>query len=166
MESSQSRYVYDRMDVVQERNSGKTPTVTYTRGTDLSGTLQSADGIGGLLARSHGYSGGTWSTQSHYHADGNGNITAMLNSSQASVAAYRYDPFGRTVTSSGTLASVNTYRFSSKEFNATTGLYYYGYRFYDPNLQRWLNRDPKGELGAKFFTRSYQSILNTIIFSP
>jgi hypothetical protein len=29
-----------------------------------------------------------------------------------------------------------------------SGLYYYGYRFYDPNLQRWLNRDPVLERGG------------------
>jgi uncharacterized protein RhaS with RHS repeats len=29
-----------------------------------------------------------------------------------------------------------------------SGLVYYGYRFYDPNLQRWINRDPIGEKGA------------------
>jgi hypothetical protein len=128
------------MLAVQERNSSSTPTVTYTRGIDLSGTLQSADGFGGLLARSSGYCSGTWSTHNHYHADGNGNITCMLDSTQASVAAYRYDPVGRTITSSGTLASANTYRVSSKELIGS--LYYYGYRFYDPNSQRWLNRDP------------------------
>jgi uncharacterized protein RhaS with RHS repeats len=27
-------------------------------------------------------------------------------------------------------------------------LYYYGYRYYDPNLQRWLNRDPIQEAGG------------------
>jgi RHS repeat-associated protein len=31
--------------------------------------------------------------------------------------------------------------------SATSGLYYYGYRFYDPYLQRWVNRDPIGEEG-------------------
>jgi RHS repeat-associated protein len=40
-------------------------------------------------------------------------------------------------------------RFSSKPWLAhngsnTEGLYYYGYRFYDPQTQRWLNRDPLG----------------------
>jgi uncharacterized protein RhaS with RHS repeats len=28
------------------------------------------------------------------------------------------------------------------------GLYYFGRRFYDPNLQRWLNRDPLGDIGS------------------
>jgi len=52
------------------------------RGSDLSGTLEGAGGIGGLLARSHGYSGGNWATNSYYFADGNGNITFMLDSNQ------------------------------------------------------------------------------------
>jgi RHS repeat-associated protein len=32
--------------------------------------------------------------------------------------------------------------------SATSGLYYYGYRFYDPYLQRWVNRDPIAEEGG------------------
>jgi len=145
---SETRYIYDGMRVIQERDGGNTPTVSYTRGNDLSGTLEGAGGIGGLLARSHGYSSGTWSTHNFYQADGNGNITYMVNSSQSSVAAYKYDPFGNLISSSGTLAGANVYRFSSKEQHANSGMYYYGYRFYDPNLQRWINRDPIGEEGG------------------
>jgi RHS repeat-associated protein len=63
-------------------------------------------------------------------------------------ATYRYDPFGRTTSSSGALASANLYRFSSKMVHANSGLYYYGRRFYEPNLQRWINRDPIGERGG------------------
>ncbi|MBM3884051.1 MAG: RHS repeat-associated core domain-containing protein, partial [Verrucomicrobia bacterium] len=48
----------------------------------------------------------------------------------------------------GPLGGANVYRFSSKMFHGSSGLYYYGYRFYDPNLQRWLNRDPIGEWGG------------------
>jgi RHS repeat-associated protein len=71
-----------------------------------------------------------------------------VDSSQALAASYRYDPFGNTTSSSGTQASANVYRFSSKELHFNSGLYYYGYRFYDPNLQRWLNRDPLGDVGS------------------
>jgi RHS repeat-associated protein len=133
--------------LVQERNSANTPTVTYTRGRDLSGSLAGAGGIGGLLARSHGYSGGNWSSHHAYHADGNGNVTALADSAGALQASYRYDPYGRYLAGGGTLASANVLRFSSKPWvgfagSATSGLYYYGYRFYDPYLQRWVNRDP------------------------
>jgi len=151
--NGETRYLYDGMLIVQERDSANTPQVTYTRGRDLSGSLAGAGGIGGLLARSHGYSSGTWSTHNFYHADGNGNITALVNSSHAHQASYKYDPYGRLLASSGTLASANVMRFSSKPWvsfagSATSGLYYYGFRFADPYLQRWLNRDPLGERGG------------------
>lgn len=146
--TGETRYIYDGMRVIQERSSSNVPTVSYTRGTDLSGSLEGAGGLGGLLARSHGYSSGNWSTHNFYHADGNGNITYLVNSSQALAASYRYDPFGNTTASSGTLASANVYRFSSKECNDQSGFYYYGYRWYSPSQQRWLNRDPIQEKGG------------------
>ncbi len=145
--NSETRYVYDGWRVIQERDGSNVPTVSYTRGTDLSGSLEGAGGIGGLLARSHGYSSGNWSTHNFYQVDGNGNITYLVSSSQALAASYRYDPYGNLISSSGTLASANVYRFSSKEIHVNSGLYYYGYRWYAPNLQRWLNRDPMGEEG-------------------
>jgi len=40
------------------------------------------------------------------------------------------------------------YRFSSKEQHERSGMYSYGFRFYDPMLQRWLNQDPLGEAGG------------------
>jgi RHS repeat-associated protein len=145
--SSETHYIYDGKRVIQERDGSNTPLVSYTRGRDLSGSLEGAGGIGGLLARSTG-SSGTWTTHNTYFADGNGNVTYMLNSSQAMVASYRYDPFGNSISSIGTLASANVYRFSSKEYHAVSGMYYYLYRFYDPNLQRWVNRDPIEEAGG------------------
>jgi RHS repeat-associated protein len=153
---AQVGYVYDGMRVIQERNGTSTPQVSYTRGTDLSGTLEGAGGIGGLLARSDLYSSGNFTRHNYYHADGNGNITYLETSAQGLAASYRYDPFGNTVAQSGTVADANVYRFSSKEWiSLITGypsgesLYYYGYRFYFPTLQRWLNRDPVGELGFR-----------------
>jgi RHS repeat-associated protein len=63
-------------------------------------------------------------------------------------ATYRYDPFGNTLSSSGTLAATNVYRFSSREIHVNSGMYNYLYRLYDPFLQRWLNRDPIQETGG------------------
>ena len=133
------RYLYDGNRVIQERDGSNTVLVTYTRGLDLSGTLEGAGGIGGFLARTH-----PGNHHFYYHSDANGNVTAIINQSTNLVAQYRYDPFGNLVAQTGPLAEGNLYRFSSKEFHQASGLYYYGYRFYDPNLQRWLNRDPSG----------------------
>jgi RHS repeat-associated protein len=146
------------MRVIQERSSSNVPTVALTRGSDLSGSLEGAGGIGGLLSRSHGYSGGTFSTHSFYHADGNGNVTYLVSSAEARVAEYRYDPYGNLRYTYDVLPSGgNRYRFSSKEQMPNSGLYSYGYRFYDPNLQRWLNRDPINERGFRRHPRGGRS---------
>jgi len=146
MQTNEVHYIYDGNVVIQERDGNNLPKVTYTRGNDLTGTLQGAGGIGGLLARSDNSQLilGSSSAHVYYHSDGNGNVTMLINNLQLVVAKYLYDPFGNSLSLSGPLASANTYRFSSKEWNDNAGLYYYLYRFYDPNLQRWPNRDPIG----------------------
>jgi RHS repeat-associated protein len=148
--ANEVHYIYDGNVVIQERDVNNLPKVTYTRGNDLSGSLQGAGGIGGLLARSDNSQMviGSASAHAYYYADGNGNITMLINNLQSIVAKYLYDPFGNTLSLSGPLANANTYRFSSKEWNDNAGLYYYLYRFYDPNLQRWPNRDPIQERGG------------------
>src|SRR5208282_546853 len=129
---------------VQERDVNNLARVTYTRGGDLSGSLQGAGGIGGLLARTDNGSfiAGLPSAHAYYHSDGNGNVTSLVNSNGAFVAKYLYDPFGNLLAKAGLLSDANLYRFSSKEFHVNSGLIYYAYRFYDSNLQRWLTRDP------------------------
>jgi len=84
----------------------------------------------------------------YYHSEGNGNVTMMVNPWQYIVAKYLYDAFGNVLSASGVMAQQNLYRFSSKEAHPNSGLVYYLYRYYDPNLQRWPNRDPIQELGG------------------
>jgi RHS repeat-associated protein len=133
---------------VSAGNVGSLATVTYTRGVDLSGSLQGAGGIGGLLARTDmgRLTVNDPLASAYYHADGNGNITALvtdlMDTNQVLVAKYLYDSYGNLLAESGPLCTANSYRFSSKEWDDNAGLYYYGFRFYDPNWQRWLNRDP------------------------
>jgi RHS repeat-associated protein len=45
-------------------------------------------------------------------------------------------------------ASSFTYKFSTKPLDLATGLYYYGYRWYDPVIGRWPSRDPIEEMGG------------------
>ena len=144
IQTNEMRYVYDGNLVVQERDINNLPQVTYTRGKDLSGGLQGAGGIGGLLARRDRATAQT----AFYHADGNGNVTALINAAQCIAAKYLYDPYGNLLSKSGLMADINGYRFSTKEYHVNSGLIYYGFRFYDPNAQRWLNRDPLREAGG------------------
>ena len=74
------------------------------------------------------------------------------------VASYRYAVFGETMSATGPAATANIYRFSTKPLDVelasnshstfSEGLYYYGYRFYDAENGRWLNRDLIGQAGG------------------
>jgi RHS repeat-associated protein len=146
VQTNEVRYVYDGNLVVQERDNFNVVRVTYTRGSDLSGNFEGAGGIGGLLARSDH---STLSPQhAYYYADGNGNVTTLTDTNQTAVARYAYEPFGNVFSISGPLATANLYRFSSKEAHEMSGSVYYLYRYYDPTVQRWMNRDPIAELGG------------------
>ena len=120
---------------------------TYVWGLDLSGTMQGAGGIGGLL----------WvNVESGSHAgryfaayDGNGNVMALISASDGAVVAqYEYGPFAEPLRATGPLAADNPFRFSTKYTDPETGLVYYGYRYYSPSLGRWLRRDPVEEGGG------------------
>jgi RHS repeat-associated protein len=63
-------------------------------------------------------------------------------------AATTYGPFGNTTSETGVLAADNVYRFSTKYYDSETELSYYGVRYYDAELGRWLNRDPVGKDGG------------------
>jgi RHS repeat-associated protein len=71
----------------------------------------------------------------------------MVNASGGAIDAhYEYDPYGNSIVATGILAATNPYRFSTKYLDAESNLYYYGYRYYDPNTGRWLSRDPMGDI--------------------
>jgi RHS repeat-associated protein len=81
--------------------------------------------------------------------DGNRNVAALVKASAGTVSAsYEYDPFGQTLQATGEYGAQNPVRFSSKYTDPETGLLYYGYRYYNPQTGRWLNRDLIKEAGG------------------
>lgn len=58
-------------------------------------------------------------------------------------------------------AKYKTIRYSGKERDAT-GLYHYGYRYYAPWLQRWVNPDPAGKVDGLNYFAHVQN--NPIVF--
>ena len=131
-QTSEKRRVFDGMDVVQERNAANEVTAQLVRSGNIGGILSRTTGAGAAF---YGY-------------DGSGNVTLLTDATGADVAHYRYDAFGQTLEASGTRASENPYRFSTKELHAASGLYDFGYRFYSASAGRWLNRDPLREGGG------------------
>ncbi|MCZ7593237.1 MAG: hypothetical protein M5U15_14345 [Kiritimatiellae bacterium] len=134
--------------MVRETRSDESKPNYYVWGLDLSGTLQGAGGVGGLLARVRQEN---IPHPLYYASDANGNITDVLNTNGTLAAHYEYDPFGNIVALSGDLAGINPFRFSSKYWDAGVGVYYYGYRYYSPQIGRWLSRD----LAWQYFTDAY-----------
>ena len=140
-----NRYLYDGWALIRETDG--LDTNSYVYGLDLSGSIQGAGTIGGLLSAELD------GTTVFYCYDANGNVTELAGTSGATVAKYVYGPFGGTLLaddtdSSGTVDD-NPFRFSSKHLDDSTGWYYYGYRYYSPELGRWPSRDPIGEAGGE-----------------
>jgi RHS repeat-associated protein len=137
-------FVHDGWNVVAEYagspgSSALAHEVRHVWGEDLGGGLQTAGGVGGLLASVRA-SGANWA-----HYDGNGNVVLLTDGAGAASARYAYDAFGKLKSSSGPAAEANRYRFSTKPQERAAALSYYGYRYYAPTLGRWLSRDPLGE---------------------
>lgn len=93
--------------------------------------------------------------------DRQGNVRILLNSEGAVHETYRYTAFGleslydsdnEPITSSR-----NPWRFSSKRTDPETGFVFFGRRFYDPTLGKWLTHDP---LGLKEGPNLYAYVLN------
>ena len=136
---SDGNILYDNWNLIEERiayTNGTTTTIRYFWGRDLSGTLQGAGGVGGLLYLTID---GVPSIPCY---DNNGNVTRYLDANGNIVAQYTYDAFGNTISQYGAMCGVFRHRFSTKCYDTETGIYYYGYRFYNTILMRWLNRDP------------------------
>jgi RHS repeat-associated protein len=143
-------YLYEGFNCIAEyefniQNSSFNIAKTRLWGTDLSGTLQGAGGVGGLLSESHISKPQSPTFYPTY--DGNGNVSEYLKADGDVSVHFEYDPFGNTVVNTDT-SNQFAYRFSTKPLDFVTGFYYYTYRYYDPVTGRWPSRDPIGERGG------------------
>ena len=151
--------LYDGWNLIAEYSVPSETSTTLTLqaahvwGIDFSGTSQGAGGVGGLLCSTLIAENST--TEKFYPAyDGNGNISAWLDSTGTLLARMDYSPFGQliaqykyTSTANATLSRL-PFGFSTKYTDKETGQLYYGVRYYDPVTGRWLSKDPIGERGG------------------
>jgi RHS repeat-associated protein len=119
-------YMYSGINSVYEENSTGSACYIY--------------GPTGLIAKRTTIS--QESNTYYYHKDHLGSIRSVTNSSKNIIAASTYHPFGETEVEEGS----EHYLFNGKEKD-TTGLYYYGARYYDPQIGRFITKDSlKGRL--------------------
>ncbi len=154
--STRTYFLYDGWNIVAEytgsvHTTGTPPALTLERthvwGTDLSGSLQGAGGVGGLLATYLHNAGGDSGVFCPTY-DGNGNISEYFDVANIGDAAhFEYDPFGNTLVNTDT----NSYfpiRFSTKYQDFESGMIHYGGRNYESFTGRWPSRDPMAENGG------------------
>ena len=131
-------YVYNGWNVIAVLDEDANLLEYYTRGSGISGD------IGTIVAAEH-FSGSFTNGTFYYQNNHRGDITEICSETNA-VATYDYTACGETRSNSGDYTS--RYRFSCKELDESTGIYYYGFRFYMPEQGRWLTRDPIGISGG------------------
>ncbi len=111
---------YSLLGLTTERDGG---TTHYTR-----------DNKGALVAQ-------RGPSATHYYlVDALGSVVGLTDSSGSLAATYRYEPYGKLVSSTGSLS--NPWRFAGGYFDSSTGFYKFGTRYYDPNVGRWTQPDP------------------------
>ena len=75
-----------------------------------------------------------------YHKDHLGSTRVVTNASGIKIAEYKFAPYGEKEVSTG---DGTEYGFTDKAEDASTGLKYFGARFYDAEVGRFLTVDPK-----------------------
>ena len=119
-DSVTTTYIYSGLNVLYEENT--TGTATYVYGP--TGTLAKRTTID---SESHTF---------YYHTDHLGSTRLVTDESKTVVADATYEPFGES-----TVNGEESYLYTGKEKDST-GLYYYGARYYDPETGRFITRDP------------------------
>lgn len=99
-----------------------TSTVKYVTAGSLRAAMLSSDG-----------------TTTYFLPDQLGSTNLLVDASQNAVRTTRYMPFGSTLQTIGTLD--DSHKFTGQVLDAGTGLYYFGARFYDPQLGRFTSPD-------------------------
>lgn len=124
-------YIYDNEDIALEilTENGTTTKTFYTHGP----------GIDEPLAMERG------GQYYYYHTDGLGSVVSITDAAHNDVQSYEYDSFGMVTPST---SFVNTYTYTSREWDKETGLYYYRARYYDPMDGRFISKDPIGFAGG------------------
>ena len=82
----------------------------------------------------------------YYTTDYPGNVVGLIGGAQELANEYAYVPFGQTEAQTETVR--NALQFQARYQEASTGLYQWRARWYDPTLRRFTSEDPIGLEGG------------------
>ena len=117
-------YVYDGQNIIEELNGTGSVQERYTYGPGIDEPL-----VGQRQPKIF-----------FYEADGLGSLTSLTDPTGAVAATYTYDSFGFLTNSTG--SATNWFRYTARQFDSDTALYYYRARYYDPTIGRFISEDP------------------------
>jgi len=129
-----TNYLYSGSNVIAELDAGGNTLARYTHSLGVDQPL------------SQFRSG----SPTYFEADGLGSVTSLTDNSGAAAVTYAYDVFGNLSGSTGNLT--NPFRYTGREFDSETGLYFYRARYYDSKGGRFTSEDPlRFKLGPNFY---------------
>ncbi|NEO34972.1 MAG: sugar-binding protein [Moorea sp. SIOASIH] len=155
-------YLYDgagqRVRKVTETPDGEVRDTLYLGALELQQNAQGQVVARNLRFRSDGHAAITLcyqdakNTTLRYQLSNHlGSVALELDHQGETLSYEEYLPYGGTALIAGSNegeVEAKTYRYSTKERDDTSSLYYYGARYYAPWFGRWLNPDPSGAAGG------------------
>ena len=117
--------LYDRFHAWADYDSSGNLIANYLFGEEVDEILASNSPSSGLAC---------------HLPDRQGTIYDLINGSGALTSSTQYSAFG--VPSSPT--SGDRFKYTGREHDSETGLYYYRARYYDPEIGRFISEDPLG----------------------
>src|SRR5207249_1707986 len=138
-----STYAYDGDGKRASTTTGATTTrYVYDVAGDLpllldDGTRKYVWGADGLA-----YSVDTANTLTVYHTDGLGSVRALTDATGAVVQTYETDEFGVPIAAGTQGSKTQPFGFAGEQRDTETGFSYLRARLYDPQVGRFLSKDP------------------------
>ena len=129
-------------DFVYDGDGGRVKKIIASGSTTYVGSLYEVDSDGTI--RKHIFAGANrvvtkGLSLSYYHSDHLGSSNIITDANGQLVQYCEYTPYGTLARNEGT--DIAKHKFTGKELD-NTGLYFYGARYYDPELGRFITADP------------------------
>jgi RHS repeat-associated protein len=112
--------------------------------------------VGTILARIEG-SDPANGTYRYYCQDVIGSTRSVWNQDKTEYASYDYTPYGEVYAHSG---SDVKHRFTGQEWDDAAELYYFPFRYYSPQIARWIAREPSGIDGPNLYWYGFGNPVN------
>ena len=123
--------------------------ITYYRYNGLSNQVLFEETASGVITKAYTYDDNghpltmTYQDSTYYYLTNyRGDVLALTNSNGDIVAEYTYDAWGNIMSQSGTMATINPYRYAGNRYDESTKLYYLMARYYNPDTGVFLSLDP------------------------